>query len=256
MANEKRTGILQTLDSRTKVLGLIALIAEALFLGAATLLPQNQVLYALLICALILIVTILGIVRIETAGHTEKAATVTSLVPSPLTPDSPLLKELIDSAIETMCRAVSLPQTPEEAKLRVFIFHEDHNQLICSHYWAPNPVKEMVGELRFDINAEVAQKVAVVRAVIDRAITRTEVRPLPQGSKGVHGTVSGELSFVLAVPIYQLDGSVWGTIDFDAGNEIGKKLLATEVSDAAMFQLSQHLKAILSLPEVQGKKAP
>jgi hypothetical protein len=108
MSEAKWSGILQTLDSRTELLGLITLIAEALFLGAAALLPREQVIYALIVCALILIVTIVGIVRIETADRGGRAATVTDLVPSSLTPDSPLLKELIDSAIQTMCRAVSL----------------------------------------------------------------------------------------------------------------------------------------------------
>ena len=64
MAEEERKGILQALYTRTKVLGLTALIAEALFLGAATLLPEDQVLYALIVCATILVITILGIVRI------------------------------------------------------------------------------------------------------------------------------------------------------------------------------------------------
>jgi hypothetical protein len=42
-------------------------------------------------------------------------------------------------------------------------------------------------------------------------------------------------------------GVFGGTVDFDAGNEKGKELLLTEVSDAAMFQLAQHLQLILSL---------
>jgi hypothetical protein len=113
----------------------------------------------------------------------------------------------------------------------------------------------MVGQLRFDINANVAQEVAVVRAVVDGAIAKTEVRPLPSGFKGVHGEISKELSFVLAAPIYKKDGTVWGTIDFDAGNEKGKKLLDTEVSLAAIFQLAQHLKMILSLPDISGVQA-
>lgn len=249
MAEEERKGILQALYTRTKVLGLTALIAEALFLGAAILLPEDQVLYALIVCATILVITILGIVRIEISVHKNPPTAVPKLMPSQLTPDSPLLKELIDSAIQSMCRAMSLPQTPEQAKLRIFIFRKEGNQLICSHYWAPNPVKEMVGELRFGINAEVAQKVAVVKSVINSSIARTEVNPLPHNLKGMHGEVTDELSFVLAVPIFKTDGSIWGTIDFDAGNDTGKKLLETEVSDAAMFQLSQHLKVILSLPE-------
>lgn len=250
MAEEKRKGILQALDTRTKVLGLIALISEGLFLGAATWLPENQVLYALIVCAVILVVTILGIVRIETFAH--KIPPIRNH--SQLTSDSPLLKELINSAIETTCRAVSLPETPEQVKLRVFIFRKVGNQLTCSHYWAPNPVKKMEGDLRFDINAEVAQKVVVVESVINSSIAKTQVMPLPDNMKGVHGEVAVDLSFVLAVPIYRIDGNIWGTIDFDAGNEAGKKLLESENSDAAMFRLSQQLRAILSLPEEIGEE--
>ena len=69
MAKEERKGILQALDTRTKLLGLISLIAEGLFIGSVVLLPENQVLYALIVCAAILVITILGIVRIETSAH-------------------------------------------------------------------------------------------------------------------------------------------------------------------------------------------
>ena len=68
MVKEEREGILQALDTRTKLLGLIALIAEGLFLGAVTLLPKYQIIYALIVCATILVITILGIVRIETTS--------------------------------------------------------------------------------------------------------------------------------------------------------------------------------------------
>ena len=97
--------------------------------------------------------------------------------------------------------------------------------------------------------AGAANKVAVVKSVINSSIARTEVKPLPSNLHGVHGEINDEVSFVLAFPIFKTDGSIWGTIDFDAGNETGKRLLETEVSDATMFQLSQHLKVILSLPE-------
>lgn len=249
MSKEKRTKILAVLDTRTKVLGLISLIAEALFLGSIFTLPKNHIIFALLICAVILIVTIIGIVIIEKSVTLKGIPKVAELKPSPLTPDSKLIKDLIDSAIHAMCRAVSLPQTPEIAKLRVFIFCKKGDQLICTHYWAPNPIKEMVGKLKFDINSEVAKRVAVVRAVIDASITRTEVKPLPPDFKGLYGEIADDLSFVLAAPIYTHKGEIWGTTDFDAGNEIGKQLLSSEVSDAAMYQLSQHLKQILSLPE-------
>jgi predicted nucleotide-binding protein with TIR-like domain len=180
--------------------------------------------------------------------HQEReTAAVGEVHPSVLTPDSPLLNQLINSAIQMVCRAVSLPHSPEASKIRVFIFRKEENQLVCSHYWAPNPVKEMVGKLRFDITPEVAQRVAVVKAVIDEEITRTKITPLPDAMEKAAGEVSEELSFVLAAPIFKKDGSIWGTVDFDASTKAAEIFLSTEVSNAAMFQLAQHLKIIFSL---------
>ncbi|GAB6042889.1 TIR domain-containing protein [Endothiovibrio diazotrophicus] len=170
-----------------------------------------------------------------------------SVRPSPRTPDNELLSNLVNSALQTVCRAVSVPETPESAHLRVFIFKKIGEQLVCSHYWSPNPVKELVGRLKFSITKDLAEKVAVVRAVVNEEITRTEVSPLPEHIEKDSGDVSDELNFVLASPIFNQDGSIWGTVDFDASSENGKQLLNTEVSDAAMYQLSQHLKHIFSL---------
>ena len=110
--------------------------------------------------------------------------------------------------LETVCRAVSIPETPESARLRVFIVRKDGTQLTCSHYWAPNPVRELVNRLHFEINSKIAEDVAVVQAVIDERITRTKVKPLPAYMKKVTGEVSDELTFVLAAPIHRADGSI------------------------------------------------
>ena len=59
--------------------------------------------------------------------------------------------------------------------------------------------------------------------------------------------MSKELSFVLAAPIRNSDGTLWGIVDFDAGNEVGVSLLKTDVSDAVMYQLAQHVSVICSL---------
>jgi hypothetical protein len=93
--------------------------------------------------------------------------------------------------------------------------------------------------------------VAVVRAVVDGKICRTKVKPLPQDFEGAQGEVSEDLKFVLAAPIFTPDRQVWGTVDFDAGNEVGEALLRTDISDAAMYQLAQHLQIIFGLPEWQ-----
>jgi hypothetical protein len=92
-----------------------------------------------------------------------------------------------------------------------------------------------------------AEHVAVVRAALREEITRAEVQPLPADLTREVGHVSPDLSFVLAAPIVSQDGSLWGTVDFDTASEKGKALLNTEVSDAAMYQLAQHLKLIFSL---------
>jgi len=248
-AKESRVGILSTIDTKTKVLALIALIAEALFLGSLTVLPSDQTLYALITCAAILVVTIIGIVIVEIAETRISSTTSHQLIPSPLTPRSEFLNELINSAIQTVCRAVSLPRTPQDAKLRVFIFRKEGSQLICSHYWSQDPVKEQVGKLRFELNSEVAKKVAVVRAAVDEKICRTPVAPLPKGAPGITGDVADDLRFVLAAPIKRNDGNIWGTVDFDTASEEGQALLSTEVSNAVMFQVARHLQVIFSLSD-------
>lgn len=245
MIKEKWSGILASIDSKTKVLALITLIAEALFIAAISVLPAEQIMNALITCAVILVVCVVGIIAIELAEVRSKKTV--DLFPSPLTQGSQFLNDIINSSIQTVCRAASLPQTPESAKLRVFIFRRDGNQLVCSHYWSPNPAKEMVGKLRFELNSKLATRVAVVKAVLDENICRTNVVKLPEDLEGVTGEVSEELCFVLAAPVYNGGGNVWGTVDFDAGNEIGKALLATEVSNGVIYQLAKHLQIVLSL---------
>ncbi|MGD0825130.1 MAG: hypothetical protein ABR908_11145 [Terriglobales bacterium] len=240
--------IISQADTPTKLLALFALVADASFLASLAVLPKEQVLKALIVCATFLLLSIVGILLVEFFKNKSAGALQPQLSPSPLTPDSPPLSELVNTAIQAVCRAVSLPQSPDIARLRVFIFRKMSNQLVCSHYWAQNPVQEMVGRLRFEINSEMAEKVAVVRAVVDGKICRTKVEPLPKDMSGYNGKVSDEVRFVLATPIYTKEGDIWGTVDFDAGNEIGVALLSNEVCDATMFQLAQHLQIILSVP--------
>ncbi len=245
--NKEWAGILANVDTKTKVLGLIALVAEALFLGALTILRDEQLLFALYTCAGVLLLTIIGIVIVEVTEASVTRFNANRLNPSPLTPRSEFLNEVINSAIQTVCRAVSLPQTPQSAKLRVFIFRKEHNQLVCSHYWSQDPVTEQVGKLRFDLTSEVATRVAVVRAVTDEKICRSSIEPIPANTQGVIGDVSDELKFVLAAPIKDIENNIWGTVDFDTSSDTGKALLSTEVSDAVMFQLAKHLSVIFEL---------
>jgi hypothetical protein len=108
-------------------------------------------------------------------------------------------------------------------------------------------VTEQVGRLRFDLNSNVAKKVAVVRAALDDRICRTDVAPLPPGLNGVTGDVADDLNFVLAAPIKSKDGGIWGTVDFDTSSSDGQALLSNDVSNAVMFQLARHLSVIFTL---------
>jgi len=69
---EKKAGILATIDTKTKVLALITLVAEALFLGSLSTLPSQHTIYALITCATILIISIIGIINIELAEIKNK----------------------------------------------------------------------------------------------------------------------------------------------------------------------------------------
>lgn len=204
--------------------------------------------YNPLIVALIS-VSALAATAIEILRQRQSALTAATIRPSPLTPDSRILSRLMQGAIETVCRGVSVPQTPETADLRAFIFQLNGSELVCSHYWAPNPVQEEVGLTKFNLERDLADKIAVVRAALDKRTCRTAVEPIANGTEGISGNIDPELNFVLATPILNRDGSIWGVVDFDSGNDIGKALLQTSVSDSVMYHLAEHLRLIFSLSE-------
>jgi hypothetical protein len=66
--------------------------------------------------------------------------------------------------------------------------------------------------------------------------------------------VEDDLTFVLAAPILDQDHKVWGTVDFDTTNELGKARLSTRLADTAIFQLSSHLQTMFAL-RVDGANA-
>jgi hypothetical protein len=83
------------------------------------------------------------------------------------------------------------------------------------------------------------------------------VTPLPDDIKGISGEIEEKLNFVLAAPIYNRDDShsVWGVVDFDTSNNVGKALLSTSISDNVMFHLAEHLRILFSLGEpIQERK--
>lgn len=163
------------------------------------------------------------------------------VTPSERTPDPEFLTPIINSAIETVCRAVSLPDTPDGASLRAFIFQRQGDQLVCTHYWAENPVVEAVGITRFDLTEEAEQDVAVVRAFKSKSTVGTPIRPNPRGA---HGAVDQQIRYVLATPIFNKDRTVWGCVDFDTANDIGEPLLSSRISESVMLQLARHLSII------------
>lgn len=172
-----------------------------------------------------------------------------ALHPSKRTPDNALLTSLVNGALETVCRAVSIPHTPDSAGLRVFIFRLGDDLLECTHHWAQNPMREEVG-LRFLIDETTAQW-ALVRAIRELDVCLQQVDPVSQTLIAANVPVSPSIACVLAAPIYNRDKSVWGIVDFDASTQSGCDLLRTPVAKSTLFQLSQHLKLILSL-EQQG----
>jgi hypothetical protein len=252
MSDKERNGVLATLDTKTKVFGLIALVLEASFLGSLAVLPKSQVIYGLLIAGVVFVVLVIALIALEKAeARTESRQQLTA---SPLTPDSPLLDSIIKGAMHTVCRGVTVPRTPEEATLRAFIFRKQGDSLVCTHFWAPESmiVKENVG-LTFPLRRELADRVAIVRAYFDAEPARTAVSVLSEEAAGVKGEVSDQLTFVLAVPIFddRLRNKIWGVVDLDSSNEIGRSLLSTTVSDNVMWHLAEHLRLLFSLVETK-----
>jgi Predicted nucleotide-binding protein containing TIR-like domain len=166
------------------------------------------------------------------------------------------LNSLMTEALETVCRTMSTPLTSEKASLRAFIFRKEGEQLVCQHFWDPSESEEKVGTTKFQIDEATAEKVVVVRCFLDNALRRTNdgdlieysaVKPLPKKFTGVKGGVKASLTYVVAAPIRSEDDGVWGVVDFDASNNIGKRLLQSEkVCDAVMLRLARHLSFLLA----------
>lgn len=71
MRNRNWADILAKLDTKSKVIALIALIAEALFVAALFKLPEDQILWALITCGIILILAIVAIMYIKNEHQTS-----------------------------------------------------------------------------------------------------------------------------------------------------------------------------------------
>lgn len=237
--------LIETLDPRSRIIGLVALLAEAAFGGVIPFLPEGSRLFAFVTLVVALVFAMLVVVYIET--HLRKVQPDKVLIPSPKTPDQRFLNEMINSFIQAACRAVSIPHSPDHVDLRAFVFQRQDEKLVCTHYWALHPTDEKVGVTQFLLAKEVAEKVAVVRAVMERKICRTHIEPLPRGFEGAKGEIKESLRFVIAAPIIGPDGEVWGTFDLDSGNDRGEELLSSGITDSALSQLARHIGIILGL---------
>lgn len=162
---------------------------------------------------------------------------------------------LITEALETICRLLGAPVTPEQATLRAFIFRKEGEELVCRYFWDPDESEEEVGRTRFRIDEETASKAVVVQCFLTNKPQRTEideiegasVAPLPKNFKGIKGKIKPDLKYILAAPIRNEDDTIWGVVDFDTSNNIGKKLLQKEKSSNAIIrQLARHLARYLA----------
>jgi len=72
--NPSFLSVLKELDPRTKLLGLVVLLSEALFVAALARLPEGQVIWGLLMCVVVLLATVVALVRIERKTEATAAA--------------------------------------------------------------------------------------------------------------------------------------------------------------------------------------
>jgi hypothetical protein len=198
-------GIINILEPRTRTLALVLLVADSIFgvsifsTAAIVHLSGEAVTVAVICVSLILLAAIAAIMRVElTVERGERSAR--ALKPSDRTPSSEVLDALVNNTLEAICRATSLPLAPDVARMRAFIFKVEDSELVCRYYWALNPTSEKVSTTRFEITE--ARDVAVVQCFRDRAITRSEIHPLPNSlNQAASQTIRPDLTFVLAAPI-------------------------------------------------------
>lgn len=245
-------GILKTLGPRTRTLALLLLIVDSIFgvsifsTGVAAHLSNTAFEVAVVGVVVLLLTSVIAITKVELTVERNKRQ-VKGPKRGDETPSS-VLDGLVNSTLEMICRATSLPLAPDQARVRAFIFKCEGDMLVCRHYWALNQTSEKVDVTRFPLTKRAAETVAVVRSVLDRQVTRTPIGPLPvELEVGASESVEQDLAFVLAAPIFDQKGQVWGTIDFDTSDDVGRERLSTPLADAAIFQLSRHLQGIFSL---------
>src|SRR5215471_15911769 len=109
MRRESRKGILDSLDTKTKVIGLVTIVLEVTYLASLKVLESSEVIWALIVSALVFVTVIIGVIVLEVQENKGRASTGV-LQASPFTPDSPFLKAIIEGAMHTVCRSVTTPK--------------------------------------------------------------------------------------------------------------------------------------------------
>ncbi|SFO75808.1 Predicted nucleotide-binding protein containing TIR-like domain-containing protein [Chitinophaga sp. YR627] len=147
-----------------------------------------------------------------------------------------MIKTLVDKSLRIACEAISNPFMAAESTIRIFFFKLENGSLRCKHYWAAKQVIES-NRTSFEINEETEKQVAVVMAFKRRRVIGVAISVLPKHMEGVQGEVDANLCYVLAIPIFDAQGDVWGVIDFDASNSRGENILRRETTSDTLFQL-------------------
>ncbi len=160
----------------------------------------------------------------------------------------------ITAALETVCRAVAAPLTPEQAGLRAFIFRKESEELVCRYFWDPLEAAEEVGITRFKIDKKNASEVAVVDCYMAGALRSakgveivkgTAVSPL-SNKIDLGGDIKSTIKYILAAPIRNNDDNLWGVVDFDTSDTQGMHILETKTSNAVLLRLANHLSTLLA----------
>jgi len=245
----KNLNLIKEVSNRTKLLGLITIIGESILLSAFLLNLEAGIDRTILIIGAVTFPTI-SFFLIFLLEWKRKESYVGT--PETEQKSSLFLKNLIIAALETVCRAVSLPQDPGKAGIRVFIFKKEGNELVCKYSWSMNPIEEVVDVLKFEIDVETAREVAVVRSAISRETEESEIKPISRElreSKRVQGDIKEQIKFVLARPIFTDESKqkVWGIVDFDTSTDSGMETLKQEMARATIYKLSTVLSTMFRM---------
>lgn len=168
-------------------------------------------------------------------------------------------RDIVSDLLESLCRAVSAPHTVDLLGCRAFVFRKMERRLVCTHHWAVARTQEMVGVAEWPLpddkddkrrgqeGADDKPPVAVVRAVQLKGVQFDAPKPAEQREIADAHAVSDKIRAVLAAPIFDTDGRVWGVVDIDVCTEAGKEVLESESCRVALFALAQSLREILAM---------